>query len=174
MATINMESVQMKNWYTVFTKPKKERTALNNLERQGYACYLPFIRIRRRPRSYIPRVEPMFPRYLFIQLDKQNDNWSSIRSTFGVSNLVRFGEYPAVVPESLIEALKRNESDGAYEPPLPVIKRGDSVRITDGVLAGYEGIFEATSSRDRVILLLKITGQYARVQTHIDQIELAV
>ena len=48
----------------------------------------------------------MFPRYLFIQLDRENDNWMPIRSTIGVQNLVQFGGIAARVPDNLISDLR--------------------------------------------------------------------
>ena len=50
--------------------------------------------------------EPMFSRYLFIQLDDQTQNWGPIRSTLGVSKLVSFGPQPAKVPPELVAFLQ--------------------------------------------------------------------
>lgn len=57
------------SWYLVHAKPRQEDVALANLERQGYACYLPQMRIERvRRRKAEVATEPMFPRYLFVRL----------------------------------------------------------------------------------------------------------
>ena len=42
-------------------------------------------------------IEPMFSRYLFIQLDQVTTNWGPIRSTLGVSKLVTFGNQAASI-----------------------------------------------------------------------------
>ena len=34
----------MSNWYLIHTKIRQERVALENLERQGFKCFLPLIR----------------------------------------------------------------------------------------------------------------------------------
>ena len=69
----------MKNWYLIYTKPHKEQLARENLERQGYEIYLPMARLRRRRMGKgATRIEPLFPRYLFIHLDAKTDNWSPI------------------------------------------------------------------------------------------------
>ena len=89
-------------WYLLYSKPRQEGVAVENLKRQGYETYLPLIRTRRRRQGqYVSLVEPMFPRYLFIHLSDQTDNWGPIRSTLGVSGLVRFGDLPAQVPGRL-------------------------------------------------------------------------
>lgn len=160
-------------WYLLYSKPRQEGLAVENLKRQGYETYLPLIRTRRRRQGqYVSLVEPMFPRYLFIRLSDQTDNWGPIRSTFGVSALVRFGDLPAQVPDRLIDALKsREDESGVQEFELPDFKPGDRVRIADGPMAGYEGIFQARSSRERVVVLLHVVGQATRVQMPLGQIE---
>ena len=61
------------SWYLVHTKPRQEDVALAKLERQGYECYLPRMRIERiRRRKAEDATEPMFPRYLFVRLDSSD------------------------------------------------------------------------------------------------------
>ena len=31
------------HWYLIYTKPRQEKVALQNLEQQGYQCYLPLL-----------------------------------------------------------------------------------------------------------------------------------
>lgn len=163
----------MHAWYLVYTKPQQERLALENLERQGYESYLPLVRVRRRRQGrYVKLVEPMFPRYLFMHLSDESDNWGPIRSTIGVSNLVRFGALPARVPDDLIRALRAREDDQGLQKIEPKeLRPGDRVRIVEGVMAGYEAIFEAGTGRERVSLLLEIANTTARVQVSSHDIE---
>ncbi len=92
-----------KAWYLIYTKPRQERYARENLERQGYEVYLPLMKDRRRRKGrYVEIVDALFPRYLFIHLDQDTDNWSPIRSTFGVSGLVYFGFKPARVASDFV------------------------------------------------------------------------
>lgn len=160
-------------WYLVYSKPRQEDLALENLARQGYEAYLPRIRNRRRRLGrYVSLVEPMFPRYLFLHLSDETDNWGPIRSTIGVANLVRFGELPARVPETLVEALRaRDDEQGIQEYAVPELRTGDRVRIVEGALAGYEGIFHARTSKERVVILLEVVGKATRVQLPLGQIE---
>ena len=163
----------MKAWYLVYSKPQQERVALENLERQGYPSYLPLIRNRkRRSGRYVSLIEPMFPRYLFVHLSDETDNWSPIRSTIGVANLVRFGMRAAQVPDFLIETMREREVDGVQALACPELKPGDHVRIVDGVLAGYEAIFQAKTGKERVVLLLQLAQDgTARIQISANDIE---
>lgn len=168
-----MSSQATKGWYLVYAKVRQERIAQENLLRQGYETYLPLVRqVRRRDGRRVAGIGPMFPRYLFIHLDNQSDNWSPIRSTLGVVSLVRFGREAAQVPNELIEALRQREDEqGLQMLPSDEYRPGSRVRITEGSFAGYEGVFLAKSSRDRVVLLLDILGKHTRAVVDADVIE---
>ena len=148
----------MKAWYLMHSKHRLEVVASEQLQRQGYETYLPLAPVRRRKRGRMfSDVGPMFPRYLFIYLSDKTDDWGPIRSTIGVANLVRFAQSPARVPDNLIEALKqREDSKGVQILASTGFEQGEKVRIAEGPFEGYEAIFQAHTSKDRVILLLQI------------------
>ena len=152
-------------WYLVYTKPRAESLAQENLLRQGYETYLPLLQTKQRKQGrYVAVVEAMFSRYLFINLSCTTDNWSPIRSTIGVANMVRFNGLPSRVPAELIASIKSLEDEqGLYKLPEKEFKAGDSVDIIDGIFAGLKGIFQARTSQERVIVLLDIAGQFTRV-----------
>lgn len=168
-----MKEDRDKRWYLVYTKPRQEDTAQTNLCRQGYTTYLPRVRQARRRRGRnVSVVGAMFPRYLFVHLDRRTDNWAPIRSTLGVVSIVRFGQIAAAVPDDLIGLLKAREDDrGIQVLPVEDYKRGTRVRITEGGLMGYEAVFVARTSRDRVIVLLEILGKYTRANVEAAAIE---
>ena len=108
-------------WHLVHTKPRQEQVALVNLQRQGYECYLPQLRVEKRSRSKVQAVtEPLFPRYLFIRLDSsdQGKSWAPVRSTLGVARLVRFGDRPAVVQDDLVALLRQREAAEPVSSPV--------------------------------------------------------
>lgn len=152
-------------WYLIYTKPRAESLAQENLLRQGYETYLPLIETKRRKQGrYVAVVEAMFSRYLFINLNCTTDNWSPIRSTIGVANMVRFNGLPSMVPGALIDSIKAMEDEqGLHKMQEKEFKAGDTVSIIDGVFAGLKGIYQAKTSQERVIVLLDIAGQYTRV-----------
>ena len=106
-------------WYVVHTKPKQESRAFTNLERQGFECFLPTIPKKRvRGKAFEIVREPLFSRYLFIELDTtlSGKSWAPIRSTLGVSKLVTFGSEPARVNRDLIDLLRDQESNLSHTP----------------------------------------------------------
>lgn len=149
-------------WYVVQTKPRQEFRAKEHLENQGYDVFLPTCIVQKISRSQIvQQVETLFSRYLFINLDDVLSNWSPIRSTRGVHQLLRFGKesMPVSVPDSLIEQL--------HQSPI-VLKRvpfnqNDQVTIQEGPFQGLQGIFkrliETDSGEVRTMIFLEFLGK---------------
>lgn len=163
-ATLTVITSPTIGWYLVHTKPRQEDVALANLERQGYECYLPQMRIERiRRRKAEIATEPMFPRYLFIRLDSsdQGKSWSPIRSTLGVSQLVHFGARAAKVDDALVELLRQREQ---AMPLDTMFHSGDSVVITDGPFAGIEAIYQTADTERRAFILLEILSKPVSMQ----------
>lgn len=170
MTDLKRES--QKAWYLIYAKPNQEVVAQQQLERQGYATYLPMIvnaKRRNGRRRYV--TEPFFPRYLFIHLDQTSDNWAPIRSTIGVSNIVRFGMQPVSVNDDVIEFIKHRENPEGLHEVQGGLNKGDNVRVLDGPMMGLEGVFVAKTSEQRVMLLLELMGNTTRVQIDVDAIE---
>ena len=161
------------NWYLVHSKPQQEERARDHLLRQEYEAFLPRARVQvRRSGRFVRRIAPMFPRYLFVRLDTEHDDWSRIRSTFGVSTLVRFGNRPAVVPADLVASLyEAADAHGIVESlEPPDLEPGARVRIVDGPLQGYQGIVTASSGRERVHILLDLVNQHVHAQLSTHQV----
>ncbi|HGG60131.1 MAG TPA: transcription/translation regulatory transformer protein RfaH [Gammaproteobacteria bacterium] len=160
-------------WYVIHTKPRQEARAEENLNAQGYEVYVPQIKIAKRRRGkWVDVVEPLFPRYAFIHLTAYEDNFAPIRSTLGVSRLLRFGETPAVVPDSLIESLRAGEalSGGGFLESSRIFPKGAEVAIVDGPLAGIKGIVQCDSGKERVVLLLNMLGRETPTKVSRDDI----
>jgi transcriptional antiterminator RfaH len=82
-------------WFAVHTKPRREVEAKTQLCNQGFEAYLPRIQFRKRRKGrWIEFIEPLFPRYLFIEVDPTVQSIAPVRNTFGVSGLVCFGGEP--------------------------------------------------------------------------------
>ena len=152
----------MAQWYVIQCKPREERRALENLDRQGFSCYLPMLAVEKLRHGSVRAIpEPLFPGYLFISLDELTGNWHPIRSTRGVAQLVRVREYPIPMPDRVIDAIRaRLASD---TPRIPYLKPGERVRITEGAFSDIEAIFLATDGQERVILLLNVLNQEHRL-----------
>ncbi len=146
------------NWYLVHTKPKQEKCALQNLQQQGYQCYLPMLSTEKIRQGSLAVVnEPLFPRYLLIQPGSAK-SWGSVRSTKGVNRLVCFGSEPARIDDDLITLLQAQEAS-LQSNPEPLFKPGEKVRITEGAFAGIEGIYQMAEGERRVMVLIELLSK---------------
>lgn len=163
-------SPDLSHWFAVYTKPRQERTALVNLEGQSFECYLPMTDAPRRRRvgSNETRAVPLFPRYLFLNADPDVQNMASVRSTRGVTGLVRAGFELINVPSAIIAGLKSrmHPETGSIALDIIALANGDTVRVVDGPFAALEGIFQERRGRTRSLMLLEFLGR--EIQVDID------
>jgi transcriptional antiterminator RfaH len=160
----------MKNWYCVQTKVKCELPVSMCLEMQGYETYCPLVWVDKR-RSIVRETECMFPRYIFVHLAPGEDNFRPILKAIGVVSMVRFGLWPAVVPNSVIELLRSHEDAAGFHSAGKLdYEQGDKIRIKSGVFEGYEAIVHAKKF-DRIIVLFDLMGNEVRAEVPRKQVE---
>jgi len=166
----------MQHWHLLMTKPREDERAQQHLENQGYEIFRPLIRrFRIKQGKQVAFIEPLFPRYIFIRLDDAMSNWSKIRSTRGVAQLVRFSEHPAIVPANIIELLQQQCVNGSIldttrDEPF-VFKSGDNVEITAGSFKGLQAIIAEQKGEDRVLLFLTLLGKQQALEVPISQVK---
>lgn len=152
----------MKRWYVAYTHQGAEIMAEGELQRQGFTTYLPrCLRTVRHARRVRDLIVPLFPRYLFVEIDMQVQRWRSINGTRGVSYLVSMGDRPAAVPDGIVDEIRSRETDGnLIELPQTVpYETGETVEITSGALADQVGKFIRVDAKQRVVLLLELLGR---------------
>ena len=153
------------HWYLLHTKPRQEALALQQLQQQGYPCYLPTLRVEKvRQGALVVAQEPLFPRYLFIQLGEEASarSWGPVRSTRGVSKLVMFGQQPARVDDALVAELRAREALQEAQP-LRQFVPGDRVQLVDGAFAGVEGVYQQPDGERRVMVLIELLSRPVQV-----------
>ena len=156
----------MSAWYAVMCKPRSESIAEANLTNQGYRVYLPRLATQcRRKGKWVDTVEPLFPRYLFLTTGDARQSLASVRSTFGVSDLVRVGGQPATIPATIIELLRQRQ-----DPHTGACARRDRfhsgavVSFRAGPFTGLNGIFDIEAGEDRAFVLLELLGKINKVK----------
>ena len=167
----------MTPWHAVLCKPRREAQAEANLKDQGFDVYLPrMIALRRRAGRWQRMVEPMFPRYLFLNPHGEGRSLAPVRSTPGVSDFVRLAGEPARVPPGIVEALRdtADPETGFHPITREPFAKGAHVRVVGGPLAGLEGVFEMTNGDERVIVLLDLLGKTNRLAVNRDWVAAAV
>ena len=158
------------NWYVIHTKPRQEFRAQENLQNQGFEVYLPTISKEViRSKSLEARPEPLFARYLFIQLDQLHSNWYPIRSTRGVHQMLRFGMNtdPVKVPNELLELIKE-QAKSFGQTTQKIFELNEQVMIQEGPMKGLSGSFQEiqqqASGEIRAMVLIDLLGKLQKIQ----------
>lgn len=162
-------------WYVVHTKARQEQPACDNLARQGYNVYFPRIKVIRRVRGQQEAVlEPLFPRYVFLQPLSAAQSLAPVRSTVGVTTVVRFGQEPAQMRDDVLQVIRNFEAqrNAAKDADLSPLQVGERVRVANGPLAGLEGLISSVS-KQRVVVLMQLLGQATEVSVSQHQLLVA-
>jgi len=150
-------------WWAIQCKPRQETRAQANLETSGVRTFLPLARHgrTRSTRDAAPKIEPLFPRYLFARCDSPAMT-HRIRFARGVARILGTGNAPTSVDESIITAIQQRVAGDGCVALRPSLQPGDAVRIVEGPLKDFVGVLESTATpADRVRLLVAaVQGQW--------------
>lgn len=162
-------------WHVIHTKVRQEFRALENLQNQGFEVFLPTCQVQKKRNNQIKiATEPLFSRYLFIRLSDVCSNWFPIRSTRGVSQLLKFGisSDPVVVPNLMVDYLKIRCNDD--EKPTQLFEKGELIEITEGPFKGLSGFFEKLQNMPdgftRALLLVEILGNPQKLEIQLSHL----
>ena len=107
------------HWYLVHCKPNCVKLARQNLTNQNFDVFLPMQKITKRKANQFQTIlRPLFPGYLFVQLDSLAGQWRKINNTRGVARLVQLGANPCPLPDAVIAALlERCDAEHVLQKP---------------------------------------------------------
>ena len=160
-------------WYVVWTNPQQEYQALRALNcrplTRGIETYLPLIRERRNAKWV---TVPLWPRYLCVAFDAEQDPWGAICRTPGVCGVIRHApDAPTPLPVGVVEDLMARTSDrgcvddiGDRAPDMPV---GAAISWN-----GLDGIVTA-SAPNRIRVLMRLFQRVVPVSMAPEAVEAA-
>lgn len=166
--------IKMLNWYLVQLKPNGHRLAKANLERQGFKTFLPLQNVTTRSaHKFVDRHVPLFPGYMFVELDTAQNAWRKVNSTLGVARIVSLGGTLTPVPSAIInEFISQCDDEGILRPTLG-LEVGQDVQVLRGPFANFVAKVEEISPDQRVWILIDLLGQSSRISVTKDAIALA-
>jgi transcriptional antiterminator RfaH len=166
---------ETERWLVAYTKPRLEQVALQNLERQHFETYLPlYKKFKNTETGPVPVLEPMFPRYIFFRPSTPQQSIETVRSTKGISHIVRFGFELGIVSADMVASFREFEvsQNQATLQEMSNFKVGQKVILKHVALGAFEGLIQSVSKK-RVAVLLEIMGRETLVQMEHHQIEAA-
>lgn len=148
-----------KKWLIALYKINEVKRVESNLLNQEFDYYLPKITIKKINSD--PKVEVLFPGYIFVNTNFEN--YSALKYTIGIKNIIKFGENIPCIPDEDIEAMQMAEESSKIDPVVSQIQIGQDVLISKGSLKGSIVKICSLSSKKRVGVLLSFLGTIRRV-----------
>lgn len=153
-----------KSWIIARNKPNQDKTALLNLERQNFEFFQPTFKTISRVRNKFKEIiKPVFPGYIFIAVNLEENNWHKINNTRGISSIILFGNEIPLIRYELIKELKCNFSLNNDPKTTDQFEIGMSAKITNGPFAQLIGKIEEIGADQRIWILLDVLGTQTRV-----------
>jgi transcription termination/antitermination protein NusG len=158
-------------WYAAYTSANHEKRVAEQLGAREVEHFLPlYASVRRWKDRRVTLNLPLFPGYVFVRLALRDR--LHVLQVPGVTRLVGFNGAPTPLPEEEVKSLRRTLAEGVRAEPHPYLRVGRRVRITDGPLAGYEGILVRRKGNLHVVLSVNMIQRSIRVQIDSSSLEL--
>ena len=173
-------------WYVVHTYAGYENKVKSNLESRIssmnmedriFEVVIPMeevAEIKGGKRVFVQR--KVFPGYLLCRCELDDDSWSVIRQTPGVTGFVGPGTKPTPLPRSEVEAILQVRPEGVEgqkhrTKPRLEHQVGDTVRVKEGPFADFSGqIAEINEDQLKLKVLVNIFGRETPVELEFSQV----
>jgi transcription termination/antitermination protein NusG len=173
-------------WYVVHTQSGYEKKVKQNLEariqsmnmeERIYEVVIPeedVVEFKNNKRQIVKR--KMFPGYLLVRCELDDDSWYVIRNTPGVTGFVGQGAKPSPLPRRDVEAfllVKAGDEEEAVKRAKPRLEyeNGETVRVREGPFADFSGeIIEINEDQLKLKVLVNIFGRETPVELEFSQV----
>jgi transcriptional antiterminator NusG len=170
-----------KKWYVIHTYSGHEDRVKKNLEQrikfmdtgtEIAQVVIPTeeeIEVKGGRRRTVTR--KILPGYVLVQMKMDENTWSVVRNTPGVTGFVGSGNTPTPLQEKEVGEILKQMS--AEAPKVKVgFRKGQSVRVTDGPFIDFVGVVdEINTEKGKVKVLLSLFGQETPVELDFLQID---
>jgi transcriptional antiterminator NusG len=170
-----------KKWYVIHTYSGHEERVKKNLEQRVKfidtgtdiaQVVIPTeeeIEVKAGRRRTITR--KILPGYVLVQMKMDENTWSVVRNTPGVTGFVGSDNVPTPLQEKEVSEILKQMS--AEAPKVKVgFRKGQSVRVTDGPFIDFVGVVdEINTEKGKVKVLLSLFGQETPVELDFLQID---
>jgi len=172
-------------WYVVHTYAGYENKVKSNLESRIssmnmedriFEVVIPLedvVELKNGKRQVVSR--KVFPGYLMVRMDLDDDSWYVVRNTPGVTGFVGLGARPTPLSRREVENILVTKNEGAGAPkktrPRLDYEVGESVRVREGPFADFSGtIAEINEDQLKLKVLVNIFGRETPVEFEFAQV----
>ena len=114
----------------------------------------------------------VFPGYVLVRMEMDDDAWTCVRNTPGVTGFLGAANKPAPLSrEEFNKIMKRSDSGKQPKRTAVGLEVGTPVRVISGPLADFDGqIAEVNAEAGKVKVMLLIFGRETSVELAFDQV----
>ncbi len=118
----------------------------------------------------------VFPGYLLVRCNLDDDSWFVIRNTPGITGFVGAGNKPSPLPRRDVETFLAVKVEGDETParrskPRLAYEEGETVRVKDGPFADFSGeVVEINEDQLKLKVLVNIFGRETPVELEFAQV----
>src|SRR3954451_11335966 len=170
-----------KTWYAVHTYSGHENKVKTNIERRAESLGLKdkitriLVPVEEETRNRAGRrttiKRKVFPGYVLIEMELNDQTWYLVKNTIGVTGFVSSGQKPVPLQDQEVANILESLEEGTRKPK-PTWQRGDVVRVTAGPFADFNGsIEEINTDKQKIKVLISIFGRDTPVELDFNQIE---
>jgi len=170
-----------KRWFAVHTYSGYEERVKKNLEQRiklmdsgddVFQVIIPTeeeIEVRDGQRRNVTK--KILPGYVLVQMRMNDQSWSVVRNTPGVTGFVGSGNKPVPLQEEEVSQILKQMA--AEAPRVKVgFRKGQSIRVTDGPFIDFVGVVDdINAEKGKVKVLLSLFGRETPVELDFLQVE---
>lgn len=166
---MNNEDNNKKNWFALYTKPKHEFKAEEELNNLSIDSFLPKIIVKRKWKDRKKKiVTPLFTSYIFIHATEIERRYSLALQS--IVKTVCFQGIPAVIPDEQIESIKIMVQNNDDIFITDNIVNGSKVKIIDGPFKDTIGVVINVNSENYLYVSLEILNRSISVKLPVDSV----
>ena len=115
----------------------------------------------------------IYPGYVLVEMDFDNDSWYVVRNTPGVTGFVSAGNVPTPLRQEEVEAILEQMGLGAEKPvPKLDVEIGQNIRVRSGPFDGFIGVIdEIDHARGKLRVLVSMFGRETPLELDFNQVE---
>ena len=161
------------NWYLLQTKPNAHVTACENLKRQGFDVFVPFIvKTTKKNGKFLDITVPLFPGYLFMGTSSDPIPWKSVNGTRGISRAVTLDGVYRSVSAHIIKGLQSRCDEDDIIQQLSEIALNDRVKIERGPFSEFVCTVDQIKDDQRAWVLIDLLQQQTRAEVSLDDVSI--
>lgn len=175
------EDIPRGDWFVVHTYAGYEnkvkvdletRVASMNMEEKIYEVVIPMEEVMQIKSGKKQMVQQkVFPGYLLVRMELDDDSWYVVRNTPGVTGFVGSANKPIPLSEREVDKILKRKGEAERPKPKLEWQENDAVRVTTGPFANFQGVIsDVDAERQKLKVLVNIFGRETPVELSFDQI----